>query len=235
MAEWTPYLRASVVYLVLALGLARLTLSPRQARLTWWSGAVHLPAAFLAPTLEPGYWAPVRTGGVAFGFEDVAITLAVAVWSWYLVALRFDGRLGAPAPLATAFRRSLAPGAAVVGAYLAAWALGAEPMTALLAVCVLAAVALALGAPRRIALAGWGAAAMAAVWFVLVWVTYAAHPEFATQWNAAGPWGRSVAGVPLGEIVWAAAFGAFWPSFLAHVFAVSLGPPGAGGRSDRRT
>jgi hypothetical protein len=231
--EVTPYLLASVTYLAVALLLARLTLSRRQARLTAWSGAVHLPAALLAPLLEPSYWAPVRTGGVAFGFEDVLITLAVAVWAWYLVALRFDARLGTPATLRVAFRRSLLPGAVIIGGFLLAWTAGVDPMTALLVVCLLAAVALGALRPDRRELAAWGSLSLSVAWFGLVWATYALAPGFAAQWNGAGAWAVRLAGVPLGEVAWAAAFGAFWPVFLAHVFDVALVPGPAGARSRR--
>jgi len=234
MPEFTPYLAASVTYLVAALALGRLTLSRRQARLTAWSGAVHLPAALLAPLLEPSYWAPARTGGVAFGLEDVLITLAVAVWAWYLVALRFDARLGAPATLRVAFRRSLVPGAGVIGGFLLAWLAGVDPMTALLATCLLAAAALGALRRDRWELSAWGALSLSAAWFGLVWATYALAPGFAAQWNGAGAWAIRLAGVPLGEVAWAAAFGAFWPVFLAHVFDVTLSPRPADATSPLR-
>ena len=218
----TPYLIASVAYLTLVVALARATLSPPQARLTLLAAAVHLPAAAFAPLLEPSYWAPLRTADVRLGLEDVLITAAVASWAWFLVALRFDGRLGAPVPVRDAFRRSLLPGGAVIAGYLALWSAGADPMTALIATCFVGAVVGCARRPELVPLAAWGALALAVVWTALVALTFALAPAFVHEWNLAGAWGRRLLGVPLGEIVWAGVFGAFWPTFLGHVFRVPL-------------
>ena len=218
----TPYLIASAAYLALVVALARTTLPPHQARLTLLAAAVHLPAAAFVPFLERAYWMPARVGGGLLGIEDVLITAAVASWAWYLVALRFAGRLGAPVPVREAFRRSLVPGGAVMAGYLALWLGGIDPMTALIVTCVVGALVGCALQPDLVPLAAWGAAALAVVWTGLVAFTFALEPAFVHEWNLAGAWGRRLLGVPLGEIAWAAVFGAFWPTFLGHVFRVPL-------------
>lgn len=218
----TPYLVASVAYLALVMALARATLSPPQARLTLLAAAVHAPAAAFAPLLEPSYWTPARVGGGPLGIEDVLITGAVASWAWYLVALRFDGRLGAPVAARDAFLRSLAPGGWVIAGYLALWLIGVDPMTALILTCTAGALVGAALRPEIAPLAAWGAIALPIVWTALVALTFALDPAFVHEWNPEGPWGARLLGVPLGEIAWAAVFGAFWPTFLGHVFRVPL-------------
>ena len=53
-------------------------------------------------------------------------------------------------------------------------------------------------------------------------LTFALEPAFVHEWNLAGAWGRRLLGAPLGEIAWAAVFGAFWPTLLAQVLLVPL-------------
>lgn len=231
MPEPTPYLVASVAYLALAFALAAFTVRHGHARLMALAAAVHLPTVLFAPTFEPGYWSPERTLGGPIGPEDVVVTAAIAAWAWYLVAVRYGRRLEAAAGLGTAFRRSLVPGALVFGAYLAAWAVGIDAMTSLLLTCVGGIVVLAGRHPDQRGMALWGALSLAVVWSLLVAATYAFFPEFQHDWNLHGPWGRRIGGVPLGEVVWAAIYGAFWPLFFGHVFAVRLRPVEAGSAS----
>ena len=95
-------------------------------------------------------------------------------------------------------------------------------MTALILTC--AAGALGGGAlrPEIVRLAAWGAFALPVVWTALVALTFALEPTFVHESNLEGAWGARLLGVPLGEIAWAAVFGAFWPTFLGHVFRVPL-------------
>lgn len=220
----TPYLVASVAYLSLVFVLAAFTVRRGHARLMVLAAAVHLPTILFAPTFEPLYWSPERTLGGRIGPEDAVVTAAIAAWGWYLVAVRYGRRLEAVADVATAFRRSLVPGAAVIGAYFGLLAVGLDAMTSLLATCIGAAVVLVARQPEQRAIAAWGAGSLMVVWFLLVAATYAFFPDFVHDWNLTGPWGRRIAGVPLGEIVWAAVYGAFWPLFFGHVFAVRMRP-----------
>jgi hypothetical protein len=45
-----------------------------------------------------------------------------------------------------------------------------------------------------------------------------------TGWNLNGKWGTLVGGVPLGEVVWAAGYGAFWPLYASFIFEVGWRP-----------
>jgi hypothetical protein len=215
-----PYLLASAAYVVVVVAAAALTLPREQVRVTLLSGSIGLPAALFLPWLEHAYWSPARFGGRAWGIEDLLISFAVSALAWYLVALRFARRLGPPVPVPEAFRRSLRPGGAAAGVFLAGAWLRVDPMTALLLAYAAVVAGLLWSRPRDAALAWWGALSFAIAWFVLVRTTFAALPGFDLQWTAPAPWGVPVAGVPLGELAWAAAFGAFWPPFVARVLAL---------------
>jgi hypothetical protein len=63
-------------------------------------------------------------------------------------------------------------------------------------------------------------AAFTSMYTIIFFITITLWPEFIGQWNTENLWGISVIGIPLEEIVWAAAYGGVWPTMMAYVFDI---------------
>jgi hypothetical protein len=73
-------------------------------------------------------------------------------------------------------------------------------------------------------LAAAGSPAYAVLYVVTLKIWYVLVPSFGAQWNAGALWGPTVLGIPLDEVVWAAAFGMAWPMFAAYLLDARLQP-----------
>lgn len=223
-----PYLFASVALALTAALVAHVTLSSAQRRITLLSGLIGFPAGLLAPSFEDAYWSPQRLGGGAVGLEDLVVSFAAAAVAWYLVAVRFQhGMGGAHYAWPVMMGRVLRVGGGTVGTFLVLDRVVGDPMSAALLCCCLATLALlSFGtATVDVDMVVWGAVAFAATWFVFVRIVFALSPLGIEQWSVAGPWGMPLAGVPVGEIAWAGAFGAYWAAFVPYVLGVTLNAP----------
>lgn len=217
-ADDFAYLLSSTVYVAFILVAARRTLPAPAYRLTIRSGWFGLPAGALAPFFEGSYWSPERLGGGVVGIEDGIISFAAAATTWYLVALRYPAPSSRGEGAAGMAGRLSVAGGAAVATFVAAWYLLADPMMAALVSCVVTTGGLLVLRPAHASVAAWGALTFAAAWFALVRLIFLVFPAFVEQWNPATIWGVRFAGVPLGEVAWAAAFGAFWSVVALYVF-----------------
>ncbi len=62
-----------------------------------------------------------------------------------------------------------------------------------------------------------GMASFLALYVIVLKVSFVLAPAFLEQWNREAMLGY-VGGMPLNEILWAAAFGAAWPAMMAYAF-----------------
>jgi hypothetical protein len=216
------FLTSSAVYLAVAAALGRLTLPAEQFRVMHLAGLATATCGVFSYFLEYNYWTPSRLGGVRIGIEDFLISYAVGVIPWYLVAILWKKRLRVRLQWTRAIRNFLMAAASCYVTYLIAVWTGMNPMTALIAVCVLMAFALLYLRPGNWPLALTGMITFPAVWFVVVAVTFRLFPDFLTAWNLASQWGRPLYGVPIGEIVWSVVFGAVLPLLTGIVFNVEI-------------
>lgn len=229
-----PYLASSLFLSGLVLLLAWALLSRPMRRLTILGGVIQAPAGVLLIFLEGGYWRPVRRGGAVPGVEDALISFAVAGLAWLLAALVSGQRLEFRYDIRRSLVRWIAAGAGCGACFLAGVAAGLDGMTSILLAYLLAAPVLTRLNRGIGRLALLGVPLYLAVWIGVVEAVFGFFPEFRLQWNPVGPWGALVAGVPLGELAWAAAYGAFSPLFTAFVFEVrpckarALNPTSAG-------
>jgi hypothetical protein len=151
--------------------------------------------------------------------EDVLFAFASGAAVWLLTApsafarsLRFDW-----SPLAASRRIAIF---AIVGplSYFVMWFQDVNPMTALLiGLAICGGIVLVL---RREL---WPLAIPAAILYPImhglaVAFAFAAWPDLQSEWNSGHLWGTSLfLGVPLGEVFWAAVFGATWPLVVGYV------------------
>lgn len=212
MATELPYylvtsllcLAASVLLVVLAWG---------QRRMALVAGLVGLPFLPFAALFNGIYWTTPRLGGLAFGLEDAFYVLAMGLRSWCFASLAGGATLAAAPRLLSLGRLALftAAGLVVVGGLLAA---GLPMVAALYAVPAAAAVLPPAVVPalRRPALAGALGCLLLGWAELLLW--FWLWPEFRAHWRAEAWSGHMVLGVPFGDLVWAALFGAAHPSVL---------------------
>ena len=230
LAEAYPYMAVSATLLLSVIAAARVSLGPNGLLAVARSGGVGLPAGLLAPFFESHYWRPVRVGGGSVGIEDALFGFASAALVWYLVLLRFpelvEMRPGSTATVAT----TLASAAATCALFGAAWRSGADPLTSALVASAVMTLAFLAGGRVSPAVALWGATSFSVTYTLVVAAAFAVVPGFVAQWSSAGPWAVRLGGVPIGEVAWAGAFGAFWPCFLLHALRArsAAGTPGLG-------
>jgi len=219
-----PYLTCGLVGSLLFVALAWATLSRAQFALTLLSGLIAVPAFIFGWFLEYNYWHPERIGGRNLGIEDAIISFAMSALAWYVVAIVWGRRMEFRYYFLRSLRRYLTAVIGPVAAFLFWVWMGCDGMTALLLAygCVGPVLWWLQRDLRPLALLG-------APLFALAWYTFArtsiwAYPGFLESWNLDGRWGVVVAGVPLGEIVWAFFYGAYWPLFVTVVYEVKLHP-----------
>jgi hypothetical protein len=63
-----------------------------------------------------------------------------------------------------------------------------------------------------------GMSTFTVIYTAVLFTIFTLWPEFIGQWNTENLWGVSIMGIPLEEIVWAAAYGGVWPILMAYVF-----------------
>ena len=218
-----PYLMLSLT--LLGVLLAALAATPRRLRSTTLLGAaLAAPFALTSPLVVPSYWNPTRVAVFVAGPEDVVFSSASASLAWLASVWWLRRRLTFEPRVDRIWWRYLAGACCGLAVGDSTWRLGAGPITAtILAFGVLTALILwrrpgiwplALAGPLGYALVY--AAALKA-WHLVV-------PSFGAQWNSEALWGPTLLGVPLDEVVWAAAFGLAWPVFAAYLFDARLEP-----------
>jgi len=216
-----PYLWTTLLYLgVLLLGVWPL---PRgQRRLVALSGLMNLLAAPFCLFLQGSYWFPKRVGGFPLGPEDFLISFFVAALAWLLAAWPFRHRLHRAQGRESPWRRYALVSSPTVGFYLLLVWVGLDPMTALIITLLVAGGALLFLRPCLWSLSLSGFLIFPPLYLLLVKLCYWVWPESVCQWNLQSFWGQLIGGLPLGEIVWALAYGPSWPVYVGYVFQVSL-------------
>jgi len=219
-----PYFVGSAAYSAVVVVLALTTLRAAQARLTLWSGVLGVPTFIYLGYFERVYWHPRRIGGLSLGFEDALLSFMLAATTWYLAALVFGGSLQVEVRYQTALRRAAI--LSVVGGllFLPVAESGVDPMTALLLTYLILTPLLWWQNRWAWRLVAIGIPALALTWLAALRFFFWVHPEAVLVWNPQGPWGTLIAGVPRGELVWAAGYGGLWPLVTAYVYDVRWRP-----------
>lgn len=186
----------------------------RHRKAIFFSAVAGLPPAMFSPAFEGCYWSPRRLLGGGLGIEDFFCGFMVAGMLWWAICLLpWFGRME------TDFSRfwsrywlvALPAIAASYGAYFA----GADGLTLALIGPAVAAAILAFLDPSLWKFSAVGVAAFLALWWVNLRLYFLVWPHFPNCWNQEVWFGRSVAGVPVAELLWAVAFGVCWPAFMA--------------------
>jgi hypothetical protein len=217
-----PYLFAYLPTLIAVIWLPRLASNRDYARAAVFSGLACLPCSLAEITAE-AYWRPDLLGGARCGIEDLIFTYSVGSTAWLISALyKFEYCTLGIRSYRTAFLRLLPMALAVTAIYIGLWLAGINCVTATL---VVSAGLLLFLLSRRLSL--WRLALAGLVSFTPIYVfeeklQFVAWPNYLSYWNTGGLWGTLVFGIPLGEIAWAAAFGAVCPVVIASVLDITF-------------
>ena len=218
-----PYLFSELPGFATAMIAVRLTRNRDFTRAALFSGLVCVPAALEGPTFS-GYWHPNRLGGMAIGIEDLLFAFSTGVIAWMLAAGWGLDRCATGGRSFSACARRMLPLGIQVLADLGLWMAGVDRMSASLITSLGLLLVLLAWRPELWRLSACGMATFLIQYLLQLKLVFQIWPGFLDSWNRGEPWGRLFLGMPLGEIAWAAVFGATWPVGVAIVMDVRFHP-----------
>jgi hypothetical protein len=213
-----PYLCTNTISIAFLLVVGWLVLTRAQWKTMVLCGLANVPCFVFLVLLENEYWSPVRLGGLALGIEDILCSFAVAAMGWFVIGLFFADRI-----LLLVRRKILLLRYAILANLsgitflLLSCLMNLSGMTALILTCLVMAAVMFL---LRKSL--WPVVLVSLVGFPILYlgivkVYFLIWPEFVQQWNSTTLWGKTVLGIPLGEITWSVVFSIYWPLFVMFV------------------
>jgi hypothetical protein len=213
---------ASYPYLGLVLGLTLLSAAAlalargpeRRAMLI--SGLLAAPWGITAFAYTPSYWQPARLLPLPLSVEDLLGSFSIGVLAWALTRWPRGNRTE-PRIHALDFAKRLLVGWGL-GSVLVLLLIGAgcTAMSACLAAMVVVDAAVLLCRPALRGVWLRGTFSFALLYSLSLKLMFVLVPSFILQWNDEALVGLRLYGVPVEEIVWAAAFGGGWPTVLAY-------------------
>ena len=217
-----PYLVTTIVTLLATLMVARILLLKSQQRIVFISSLAAIASWPFTVFLENEYWNPTRMGGFQLGIEDALFSFDAAAISMLITILILNSRLTFDFQMRPFIKRSLIPFFLATIIFLSGYRAGLNAMTSLLLTQAALIVFLLGFRPDMLLMAIIGLLGFVPVYFIMVKVVFWVWPNFVYEWNQNQLWGRLIWGVPLGEVVWALGFGAWWPLFVGYVFNGNL-------------
>jgi hypothetical protein len=215
-----PYLVANLVTLFLLLLCVKRTWISGQGKIAFLSGIMCIPFCLVGLLHEGQYWTPLRLGGGPFGIEDVLFCMNAAVMVWLLATWPFARRITIDITLREVFMRYVLILISGTGAFLLLFMSNEPVMTGTLVIMMTAMLAFIGLECHSWPLAVTGVALFLPLYVIVVGTEFAVWPAYVYSWGSTTIWGNLVAGVPIGEIAWAAAFGLLWPLLIAFSFKI---------------
>lgn len=217
-----PYLFSNLLLLSVILLAVRAFPLRAHRRLIIRLGLVMTAFFPFAAVSEGLYWSPARVAGGAFGIEDALCAFNIGALGALPAVMLFRESLQLEAQPKPGYRRLGVLAALTLLAFslLRVWGCSVMAATVLMQLAVWAGLLLL----RRDLWRFWvlNSVAVGLLHFVVLKALFWVWPDFVSAWSGAAPWGMLVAGVPLGELVWAFSFGALWPVFGGYVFDLRL-------------
>jgi hypothetical protein len=212
-----PYLMAHVGLVALAMLVLRYV-PKRRRRIACWFGAACVPGAVIN-FAEWDYWCPVRWLGGSLGPEDILFDFLNGLIVGLMVPIPWPA--GQTPPSHPRLRRYLPLTSAAMLLFAGLISFGVSVFVASLWVMAVWSAGLLALRPRNIVPAAWVLCAFVPIYWAIVRVQFFLWPHYVHQWDPVHPLGFVWLGVPVGELVWAAVFGVFWPALMLFV----LEPP----------
>ena len=215
------YLACSLI--LLGFCLAGLYFFSRERKRTLISAFVSVPAACTTILFVPEYWKPIRITQLSVGIEDIIFSFATGGIVWIIVSFSVGRNYSYNISLSTVIRRYLILVALRTLVYILFSPMKWGAMTEALVGIFLVGLILFV----RFHFKSWRITVAGSLLFTLYYSIITGFfltlfPNMRLYWNNNNLWGISVLIVPLGEIVWALAYGAVWPLAMAYVFDLNI-------------
>lgn len=200
-----------------------LVLSPRPRWPFFLSAALSIPSAVMSLIFIPAYWNPKLVLPFVPAVEDFLFSLSAGGIVWVVAIWPMRDRLVFPPRVTFRFKRYVLwwiPGVMIFAITYSVLKL--PPMFATLIPMVILMV-LVCAADRRF----WPLAISGAVAFGVLYATWLLairlfFPALFMAWTSHNLCGVRIAGIPVEEFLWSAAYGGVWPCLMAHVFDVQI-------------
>ncbi len=190
------------------------------------SSLMAAPATMFAIVVNPGYWNPRLILPLPIGIEDILFNLTNGGMVWMCAAGFLSWVRPQKAQPVFSVRRALSTLAfgitASIVLFLAGFRNNAVPFMVMASWIVL----LFCLRKENWILACFGATIFTVLYLALFKAVMAIWPHYLSVFNVTGLWGKQVWQIPLGEIAWAALYGAAWPMMIAYIFDIRFDQPG---------
>ena len=216
------------LYFTLSLGLfcataCCLTIWPRPRWPLLLSAVLAIPSALLSVIFIPAYWNPKLIMPFVPAIEDFLFSIAAGGTVWIAATWPFRSRLVFPDRITFRLRRYVLwwiPGLILFAITYVMLRLPA--MFATLIPMIILTLLICTVQRRLWPLAMAGSIGFGAVYAFGLVLTRLCFPALFTQWTNHNLCGIQVAGIPVEEFLWSAAYGGVWPCLMAHVFDVQF-------------
>ena len=217
-----PYFFSNLPLCALMVAIPCLKREAVYRRVAFFSGLTCMSCCVLRRPFED-YFRPVVLFHTPCRVEDLVhlYWTGSAAWMAAALCLRRHWVVGVRSTVAALLR--MLPLALAAALFVALWLAGMNVMTASL--LVEAALFLFLLGRRRslwrLALAGM--IAYTPFYTMVVKIHLTLWPSYVSYWSPVYPWGRTILGIPLGEIAWALSLSAMWPALIAWALDLRVG------------
>ncbi len=216
-----PYLCLALI--VFACAVAGFVTCPRQRCPMLISALISAPYALASVVFVPEYWNPIRIACFLTGPEDIIFSLSNGGLVWLLGVWPLRKRIALRMNLARMFWRTFVFTMLCGMITMSLWLCGLRIMTATLTSIVIMLLPLLVWLCRDLWLvAVSGAIGFSVFYAAMLIMVNLLFPHFCSQWNIENLSGYLAFGFPIEELIWAFAFGAFWPLFMVYILDVHI-------------
>lgn len=196
---------------------------PKQRSNILISGLIWIPLAPMAVVHED-YWNPVRLWNLRWGIEDALYLFNVNALSWAFAAGLVSRRFRVHVPVLIDWRRlvEFVCLGIVLAFFLFRSELSGMTIQVILNVCIALWLFIRCKSYWPLALAG--VLFLPAISLIELKIWFAFWPGFVESWHPERPWGRLIAGIPLGEIAFYLTYSILAPISVAFCRGATLLP-----------
>ncbi len=221
-----PYLYSQFIGLMVYLGLY--LVFPKQRRIMILSSLLAAPTAILALVTNPFYWRPKLIVPMPVGIEDIIFDFINGGTVWMASAGILTWIKPQIVHPVFSARRAILSCVFGITASGVLFLVGFRSIDAPFIAMIVWLILMICIRKENWLLVCIGAPAFTILYIFVFKTVMVFWPQFLSVWKGGGIWGWYFWEIPLGEIVWAALFGAVWPITIAYIFDMRFDQSGKG-------